>query len=202
MSALPPSRVGPGLLVLVVGPSGAGKDTLMDGARRELAGRADVVFPARLITRAPHESEAFVSVSEEAFAAQHAAGRFALAWQAHGLSYGVPVLIDDALRAGVTVVLNVSRMVIAAARARYARVCVVLVDAPPEELARRIAGRGRETQEDAGQRLLAAPWVAPAGVVDIRIENMGAPQTGIRTLVDVILGWEAPVLPGEGQAGL
>ena len=41
----------PGTLFLVVGPSGAGKDTLMYGARAALAGKQDILFARRAITR-------------------------------------------------------------------------------------------------------------------------------------------------------
>jgi ribose 1,5-bisphosphokinase len=185
-------RIGPGRLVLVVGPSGAGKDTLIDGARRQLAGRTDILFPARLITRAPHESEAFVSIDEAAFDAHLAAGRFALSWTAHGLRYAVPGLIDEALKRNMAVVVNVSRTVVEAARERYDNLCVVWVTAPPDERARRIAGRGREGEADRDRRLNdLQPGLSP-GPVDIEIENVGPVDRGVRHLVAAITGSDVP----------
>jgi ribose 1,5-bisphosphokinase len=109
-----------GTLVLVVGPSGAGKDTLISGARGALMGDARFVFPRRAITRSPLAGgEDNETMPPGAFAAAMAAGAFALAWRAHGLSYGIPVAIEAALGQGRHVVANVSRSVIVEARQRY-----------------------------------------------------------------------------------
>ncbi|MGE3917845.1 MAG: hypothetical protein AB7F78_19290 [Hyphomicrobiaceae bacterium] len=85
----------PGCLVVVVGPSGAGKDTLIRGAQVRLADDPRVRFVRRAITRPVDGSEDHESVSEADFEARYCAGEFALSWMAHGLSYGVPV---EALR--------------------------------------------------------------------------------------------------------
>ncbi|HEX3364991.1 hypothetical protein [Phenylobacterium sp.] len=64
-----------GRLVLVVGPSGSGKDTLIHGARRLLADRPGFVFPQREITRVRDDrAEAFVSLTPEEFDARERAG--------------------------------------------------------------------------------------------------------------------------------
>jgi ribose 1,5-bisphosphokinase len=44
-------RIWPGRLVLVIGPSGAGKDTLIGLAQAACADGNDVVFPQRVVTR-------------------------------------------------------------------------------------------------------------------------------------------------------
>jgi ribose 1,5-bisphosphokinase len=194
------ARIGPGRLVLVVGPSGAGKDTLMAGARTELADRADIVFPQRVITRPPHPSERFMSTDETTFEAEAAAGHFALSWSAHGLRYGVPSGIDQSLRAGQTVVVNTSRSVVALARGQYRDVCVVLVTAPEGERARRLAARGRETADGARQRLEITLATAPSCDPDIRIENVGPPDIGIAMLVRAITAQASPMDGATGQA--
>jgi ribose 1,5-bisphosphokinase len=155
-----------GVLVLVVGPSGAGKDTLIDAARNALADDPRFRFVRRVITRpADAGGEAHEVVTADAFAAR----RFALAWAAHGLRYGIPEGIADDIAGGRVVVANVSRGVIAEAAARFP-VRVIVVTAPPEVLAARLAARGRE---DAAARVarLARAIALPAGVLVETVTN-------------------------------
>jgi len=137
------------MLVLVVGPSGAGKDTLLDAARQALADDPRFRFVRRVITR-PSDSgaETHDAVTEADFAAR----TFALAWQAHGLHYGIPDDIETDIQAGRAVVANVSRTVIAKAAQRYAT-RVIEITAPKQVLAERLAARGRETSPDIAARL-------------------------------------------------
>lgn len=152
------------MLVLVVGPSGAGKDTLLDAARRALAGDTRVRFVRRVITRpADAGGEDHESVTDAEFLARD----FALHWQAHGLRYGIPTDIADDLANGRIVVANVSRAIIADAARRFpAR--AIEVTAPPSILAARLAARGREAAADTATRLarnMAIPHDVPLSIV-------------------------------------
>lgn len=175
------------MLVLVVGPSGVGKDTLLDGARAALAGDPGVVFPRRQITR-PAEAggEDHIPISEAGFAAREAAGGYALAWRAHGLAYGVSADVDADLAAGRMVVVNVSRQVLDAARSRYGAVRVVSITADPQVLAQRLRDRGREDEADIAARLARAEAVEVAGEDVIVVRNDRTPQEGVVQLVAAI----------------
>ncbi len=163
-----------GSLVLVVGPSGAGKDTLLMEARAACAGDGNIVFVRRGVTREASAAEDHVSFSEAEFERARAQGAFSFWWEAHGLKYGVPVSIEADLAAGLTVVCNVSRTIVAALRQRYARCCVVLITAPEHVRLARLNARGRPSDGDPGDR---AGRAAP-GVRDLKpslvIENTGA----------------------------
>jgi phosphonate metabolism protein PhnN/1,5-bisphosphokinase (PRPP-forming) len=146
-----------GRLILVVGPSGAGKDSLIDAARRALADRPRFVFPRRIVTRPSDPgSEAHDTLGEEDFARQRDAGAFFLHWGAHGLHYALPGSIAGDLAAGRTVVANVSRAVIDEARGKHPATTVVVVTAPPAVLAERLAARGREDAAAVEGRLARA----------------------------------------------
>ena len=181
--------IGPGRLVLVVGPSGAGKDTLIDLARATLRNDASVVFPRRVVTRAaagePHDT-----MDADAFENAARAGAFALTWDAHDLRYGIPAEIDAHIRAGRTVVCNVSRTIVAQARECYAEVRVVLVTAPAEVLAARLAARGRGSDGDLAKRLARSDAFA-GFAADCVIDNVGAPEDCATALTAVITGMTA-----------
>jgi ribose 1,5-bisphosphokinase len=181
-----PDQIGPGRLVVVVGPSGAGKDTLIAGARAACAGDPSVVFPRRVITRAATAAEDHDSVSEQGFQAAAAGGEFALCWEAHGLRYGIPSAIDADIRDGRTVVCNLSRTMIGLVRRRYAAVAVVEVTAPLEVLAARLALRRRDSDGRLSDRVARSAALVQAIDADIVIDNVGRPEVGIRRLLNAI----------------
>jgi ribose 1,5-bisphosphokinase len=179
-----PDAIGPGRLILVVGPSGAGKDTLIRGARDACAGDPSVVFPRRTVTRAATPWEEHDTASDGDFRHAVAAGAFALWWDAHGHSYGIPAAIDADIGAARTVVCNVSRAIVAPARKRYACVVVVQVTAPPHVLASRLASRRRPGDGNLEARIAraAAQDLEP----DVVIHNTGRPEVGVRRMLNVI----------------
>lgn len=179
-----------GVLVLVVGPSGAGKDSLLRAARVRLAGDDRFVFVRRTVTRASDPaSEEVESVSDRAFAALELEGRFALAWAAHGLHYGLPrAAVEDALRRGCCVVANASRTIIDEARERYPYVAVVLVTASPATLAARLAARRRESIEDIARRIARADALV-GGKVDATIRNDGTMADAVERFHAVLVAF-------------
>jgi ribose 1,5-bisphosphokinase len=184
-SANPDRPIGPGRLILVVGPSGAGKDTLLGLARAACAGDRSVVFPRRVVTREASAFEDNEQVSFEMFRRARADGEFAVHWEAHGHGYGLTRAIDDELRAGRIVVANVSRTVIDAVRGAYANVTVVSITAPPEILQRRLAARARGSDGQIEGRLNRAVS-DPAAVADLTIINIGSAENHARELVRII----------------
>jgi ribose 1,5-bisphosphokinase len=179
----PDIPIGPGRLVLVVGPSGAGKDTLIGFAKNFSASNDRIVFPQRSVTRPSSAFEDNLVMSPGEFETALERNAFALHWRAHGHAYGIPRSIDDDLRAGKTVIVNVSRTIIAEARERYKKVVVVLVTAPPEVLAERLAARKRTSDADVGERLKRAELDA-GFVADVVINNVGDAEANARRLVD------------------
>lgn len=146
-----------GVLVLVVGPSGVGKDTLLDGARDLLAKDTRFHFPRRDITRSATASgEQHRPVSYEDFQAKQCADAYALSWEAHGNGYGIPADISIHLSQGRTVVANVSRGAIDEARSRFTPLRVISVVAPRDVLKDRLTARSRENDLEIAARLARA----------------------------------------------
>ena len=146
-----------GVLIAVVGPSGAGKDTLIAAARTALAGDQSFAFPERIVTRAVDPAlEVHESVSDEDFDRREARGEFAIAWRSHGNAYGLPKSVAADVERGLGVVVNVSRAVVGALRQRFARVAVIHVSARPQILARRLCARGRESPQQIAARVARA----------------------------------------------
>ena len=182
-------KIGPGRLVLVVGPSGAGKDTLLGLARTACAEDGNIVFPRRVVTREASSAEDNEQMGPDAFQQALAQGKFAMNWEAHGHCYALPREIDDDIRAGRTVVVNVSRTVVGDMRRGYADVAVISITAPSDVLAARLAMRARSSDGRIEQRLSrTVDDAAP----DTTIVNVSSADFHARQLVRAIKGerWE------------
>jgi ribose 1,5-bisphosphokinase len=182
--------IGPGRLVLVVGPSGAGKDTLLRLAQAACVEDHDIVFPRRIVTRESSADEDNMTMSPDEFRGACEHGDFAVHWDAHGHSYALPQGINDDIRAGRAVVANVSRTVIGALRQAYANVVVVTITAPPDVLAQRLAARARHSDGNIADRLTRSVGDASTNA-DVTILNAGSADYHSRQLVRIIRneGW-------------
>lgn len=173
---------GYGLLVLVVGPSGVGKDTLLDAARDRLAQDKQFCFPRRCITRpAGTVGEIHIPVRPEDFGQMARQGAFLLSWKAHDLGYGIPRHVLEEVEAGKTVIVNVSRSVIEDACELVGRknVRVVNIRASAEALRKRLEARGREDALDIERRLARASAYQVDGDYVVHVDNDADLETGI-----------------------
>ena len=176
-----------GIMAVVVGPSGAGKDTLMNLAARHFAGRPDVHFVRRVITREGDAgNEDHRSVSEVDFDAMEQSGAFAVSWEAHGLKYGIPADVTNELARGNLVIANGSRSVLHRFQAAFPRLKIINVTARREVLAERLMARGRESREDVMKRLDRSTITFDGSYDVTDIDNSGTLEDAERAIVAVL----------------
>jgi len=176
-----------GTLYLVVGPSGAGKDSLIDGANAALGRDRRYVFPRRYITRSAEAGgEDHIPLSESMFEEMLGRGDMLLEWRAHNLRYGVPIVVNEYLTRGRNVVLNVSRTVVDDARTNFAPVRVLYVTVSDDVLAQRLRGRGRETERDIERRVARAREYELTGEDVVHIDNGGQLEASVSVFVAAI----------------
>ena len=180
---------GTGVLWFIVGPSGVGKDSLIDRARLALAGNPDFVFPRREITRAADAGgEDHVAVTVDDFETRRISGGYALSWTANGLGYGVPRTIEGFLAEGRNVIVNGSRGALGETRSRYPDLRVIEITVPAEILRARLMARGRETMEEIEQRLHRASAIKVSGDGVIRFSNDRPLEQSVDALVALLTG--------------
>jgi len=176
-----------GVFIAVVGPSGAGKDTVIGYAAERLSADEGVDFVRRVITRpCDGSSEIHDTLADAAFDEAEASGAFALTWEAHGLKYGIPASVDEAIANGRVTIANGSRGAIPVLRERYANVAVVEITARPEILAERLASRGRESRGEVLARLARAAAVELSGPGVVSIDNSGPREVAGERFVAVV----------------
>ena len=172
-----------GRLIAVVGPSGVGKDSLMDGARERLT---HVHFMQRIITRAADAGgESHRAVTPDEFESLRHEGELLFSWQAHGLDYGIPIEARNLVLRGHSVVFNGSRHALASQRDVWPDIKIIWVTASRKLREARLSKRGRETASDIGNRLAVSdPTIPPGALV---VENDGSLAEGIGRMEDAIL---------------
>lgn len=174
----------PGPLIVVLGPSGSGKDTLMSYARGEFGDRSDVLFVKRAITRpADAGSEDHIAMTDAEFDAAIDEGRFSLTWAANGLRYGLPCAIGPHLAEGGLAVVNGSRGAWSIIRQVFPSAVAVEIKVDPDVLAQRLEARGRESASEIEARLQRALALETELEADVTIDNSGDIKTAASKLV-------------------
>ena len=187
-----------GCWVFVCGPSGAGKDSVIALARQALAGRDDIVFARRMITRpAQHESD-HEPVTAAQFERLRDGGGLAWHWQAHGFDYAVPIRYARQVDWGRVVVVNGSREHVQDLSANPQVHCV-LVTATPEQLAVRLQQRGRDDNAAVTDRMARSDRLK-AVAADLVIHNDGKPETAGAALRRHLEALAGPVQQPDANA--
>lgn len=190
-----------GRLVLLVGPRGAGKTSLIEEGRQRLAGDARFSFPLRVISQpaGPGDERLHRTVTPAQFDSLRRAGRLALCWHSRGVNYALPGEIDDELAAGRVVVAEAAARVLPRARRRYPDLTTVAVQAPAEQRRQRLA-----RQDIALARVEPHEPLASA---DLLLRNDGLLATAAAAFVSMLraeataMSQAAPARGREAEAG-
>lgn len=156
-------------LIYVMGPSGAGKDSVLGWLRERLPRHAPVHWAVRTVTR-PRQSdgEQHETVDAATFEALLQQQRFALAWEANGLRYGIPHEELGLLRHGGWVMVNGSRGYLDEAARQFPGMTVVHITAQAQTLHKRLIARGRESESVIRKRIArAAAFDCPPGAIEV-----------------------------------
>ncbi len=148
-----------GLLVVVSGPSGVGKTTIVRSLRDRLDGMLSTSATTR--PRSPQETdgEDYFFMDEARFRAMIDAGEFIEHAQVFGRHfYGTPRgPVEQALAAGRLVILEIDVQGGLQVRRNFPAAFMVFIDAPSEdELLRRLRSRGRDDEEAIQRRFAEA----------------------------------------------
>jgi ribose 1,5-bisphosphokinase len=179
-----------GTCFIIVGNSGSGKDSLISWALSNYPKDARAIYiPKRFITRPPHESEPFISVSPEEFQEKSKRGDFVLEWHIYGLSYGLGYDVVEKLNEGYNAIINISRTVIPDAKRKIPNCKVIFVKVPFETTMERVKTRGRENENDPvfKERIERAKNMQDLPDADFVVENTGTIEEGGKKLLDYLL---------------
>jgi guanylate kinase len=141
------------MLVIISGPSGVGKDTIID-ALRERAHDPEYHYVVTCTTRAMRPGEAdgvdYHFLDAEAFAAQRTAGGFLEANEVHGNWYGTPrSQVREALADGRDVILKIDVQGAQVVKGKVPGALLIFLIPPSlEDLFQRLRSRATETADE------------------------------------------------------
>jgi len=176
-------------LIYIMGPSGAGKDSLLNSLHQEMAslGQAlPLIMAQRTITRSHHQSnENHEAIDEASFESLLQSNAFALNWFANGLHYGIRHEQLAPMSKGSWIMVNGSRAYLEQAKLRFPGLTVLHITAPVDVLRSRLLARGRENEKDIEARLSRSQSLE-SNPQDLYVINDGRLEDSLTKLKDLL----------------
>ena len=173
---------------LIIGNSGAGKDSVIEELQRRFPSRyKKLMLPKRVITRRGSDTEKFESVDTETFYRLRESGEFILEWESYETFYGIRREVLDWLEEGHPVLLNISRTVVQTAREKFHDVKVIFIRVPLDVTADRIIERGRESYKEVLNRVVRAQEHQDYKNADLIVDNVGNLEETSQKVLDYIV---------------
>ena len=177
-----PQKTFEGYLILVVGNSGSGKDTIIKEVILKNP-HLKLKAPKRYVTRTPSVDEENIFLTDEEFRQKSKQHEFAIEWEIYGLKYAVPIEINDWLKNGYFVIINVSRNVVEEIKKKYRKCKVIFIDVPFETILKRILKRGREEKAALEQRIARAKQNQKYPKADFVVDNSGKLENAVNQFI-------------------
>lgn len=180
-----------GFLIFIVGNSGSGKDAIVQALIQSWpSSYPPLRIAQRYITRPPHTSEPFISVTPDVFQSLQKQGKFIFSWHIYDLDYGIPYDVFDFVNRGEIVIVNVSRTILNDAKKRYPQIKIVFVKVPLSITTERMKTRQRENPSDPQfqERLERARENQDLDDVDCVVDNSGNLDYAVQQVNDYLVG--------------
>ncbi len=178
----------PGILILVVGNSGSGKDSIISEVVKNFPSNLKEIHLARrYITRPVSKTEDNIAITPKLFKEMSFQEKFALEWHIYDLDYGIPIDIDDWLKRGHIVIVNVSRTIVKKARSIYRNILVIFINVPFDITLKRVKERARESGKLLHDRIQRAKENQNFPDADFIVDNSGELEIAINQFLSYLI---------------
>jgi ribose 1,5-bisphosphokinase len=171
-----------GLFLAIVGPSGSGKDTIIEALCKQLP---NIKRVKRYITREQQKAggEDSYNIDFDIFGKLERDGGFAFSWSAHHLKYGLPITIFDEINVGKSLIANISRSILDQLSDKFEYYEIILITASDKILAERLEKRGRESKAQIEERLARSSFTIPNGISPLIIRNETTVEDAVSKII-------------------
>jgi ribose 1,5-bisphosphokinase len=141
-------------LFFLVGPSGVGKDTILEHLKKNEFSDRQPLVAHRYITRPVRQNdENHIELSPADFNRRKEAGLFLFDWKSHGKQYAVGREVKRWRKSGMNVIINGSREYLQKAREIHPSLVPVWLTVSEDVMRQRLIDRGRESEIEIDARI-------------------------------------------------